>query len=791
MAASESLDELVRQLHSAGLAPDARSLADALWLARWATPSAGAPPVPGRRSPGSRWQPPAPPRDVPPPASAEPEDEPGAPPRQVLRPVDPAPYSLPILPELHRALRPLQRHRGTARPSGLALDEQATAELRARTGLLTPVFSASRRRRTATMQLLLDSSSSMVVWERTAQELFQALAQCGAFHDVRLHRMYTTEDGGRAPGPGRPGARPWGPAQHLCDPTGATFTLVLSDCAGPAWRSGGAQRLLHDLARVGAPLAVLQPLPQRLWSRTVLDPRPGTLRLRPGPGLRLDFRPDAGPSTEHPGPAVPVLPLSAEALGMWANLLTGTTPLQIRGAAARVGPGRPAAGPARAAWRARSAAERVGRFRAGASPAAQRLAVLLSAAPLVLPVMQVVQRRLLPDTGPGELAELLLSGLLSHSNPEGTQDTAWYDFSPGVREKLLQLLDRERAVSVLRVCSDYVEQNLGRGVRNFPELAMEHLATGDATAGATVPRAGEEDVPAPFAAVAAGVVRRFTTPVVPEPPEPYDRRLARARALLNAVEGDGGAQALGRLAVAVELLRGLTGPESGPAPHAEDEPSAEQRAEAATALGRALLLLWQRQPAPGLLEEAERAASIAVAAVAGRPPEAWHGRAGHLRGRVWRALAAEDGRTAEHAEARGRLLVRAERELDQAARLLGLETDDGLDAELERVDILLELWELDQQDLHPLYEARGGLRTLAAARTFWASRMTDVHRRLGQVLLALAGAVSGAEQAQEYAADAVAELTRALDLLIAEPDGPGRADALLRELAEARARCAR
>lgn len=71
-----------------------------------------------------------------------------------------------------------------------------------------------------------------------------------------------------------------------------------------------------------------------------------------------------------------------------------------------------------------SSLQLVSRFRSAASPAAGQLAVYLAAAPLYLPVMQLVQRTMLPNSGPSELAEVLLSGLLTRSRSQGGSGAA-------------------------------------------------------------------------------------------------------------------------------------------------------------------------------------------------------------------------------------------------------------------------------------------------------------------------------------------------------------------------------
>ncbi|MCF3963908.1 SAV_2336 N-terminal domain-related protein, partial [Streptomyces fuscigenes] len=202
----------------------------------------------------------------------------------------PSASALPGTLQLQRALRPLQRYRGPNAPVETTLDEAATADLSARAGgLVVPVYRASTRAE-VDLQLVMDVSSSMLVWQRLLIELEDIFSHLGAFRDVRVRYLHQGPDGEPAVSTHLdPRAAALGPAERLSDPTGSRITVLVSDCAGPLWYSGQAHRLLHRLSRQ-APVAVLQPLPQRLWGRTGLPVTYGVLARGEGAGsaaLRL------------------------------------------------------------------------------------------------------------------------------------------------------------------------------------------------------------------------------------------------------------------------------------------------------------------------------------------------------------------------------------------------------------------------------------------------------------------------------------------------------------------------
>ncbi|MEV5545263.1 tetratricopeptide repeat protein [Streptomyces sp. NPDC052309] len=560
------LDELIGRLRRAGLDLTAEDVADAVWLARRL---GGAPPRaadrPGPAPSGSSGSGP----DTPPPQAPPAPGTDGAPrptatgpapsvPVPLRTPVGttgrphgdgahatfpvraPAATALPGLHGLEKALRILGRYRVTAATGDGGIDEEATAERAAAGGIVLPVLKPARSRR-CDIRLLMDTGPAMAVWGQLVEELRQACQQSGAFAAVRVHHLYADAAGnpviGTAP---RPGRRPrLRSPDELHDPTGRSVTLLISDCVGPLWQTGGAQRLLRDWPR-SSPLAVVQPLPPRLWGRTALPAEPGLL-LRPAElGGRLVFRPDEEPWEEPDAAAtaVPVLQPTPEAFETWARLLSGTGPTSERAWAAWTRPGTAPAVPVTPGAAARSDDDLLRAFRATASPGALRLAVYLAAAPLTLPVMQLVQRAMLPDTGPMELAEVLLGGLLRQV--PGTEEQPCFTYPGRVQDLLLSSLDQDAAGLVLKHCSAYVERRFGKGTRNFAALAAVRLAGHDSGDDAGPlpddpgPRSADSAESELFARIPARVLRFYLPDLAtPEPVTEAERLLGQWRTLAD------------------------------------------------------------------------------------------------------------------------------------------------------------------------------------------------------------------------------------------------------------------
>ncbi|RGC69985.1 hypothetical protein C5N14_06125 [Micromonospora sp. MW-13] len=510
---------LVGALRGLDLDVQPRELADALWLARFlpgggppgeartpvpstdpadAEPTEPADPTPERTAPDRLPTPRTPltgPRSTPTPDSDGASDPvrwvrlhvPGPARRTAGTGGAGLPVRAPAPPALDtralaRSLRPLRRR--VPDPHTLALDEEATATRVVEQGLWVPVLRPTSQP-WFDLTLAVDTGASMAVWRPLVADLELALTRLGAFRHVRRVRLPSGAEPrltiGPADGPGGPGHS----TRELLDPRGRQLILVVSDCAGPQWHDGSMFRTLQTWARHET-VAILQPLPQRMWRRSGLVPVRGRLTATEGDSAnrRLRFvprqwRPGAGLRGLVP---VPVLQIQPDWLAGWARL-TGTGAGTIDAVVTlppQPGPPAPAEpvdGPPQD-----EAARRLSRFLATASPEALRLATQLADLPVTLPIMRLVQQASAVPAHPAHLAEVLLGGLLVRQ-PDPAGDLR-FDFHQGIRPMLRDLLLHTDLLHLRHEIARFLARQMGISMREFAAaLSAPAGVAGDAGLG--------------------------------------------------------------------------------------------------------------------------------------------------------------------------------------------------------------------------------------------------------------------------------------------------------------------
>ncbi|WP_406065041.1 SAV_2336 N-terminal domain-related protein [Micromonospora sp. NBC_00860] len=478
-----TIDRLRDAIVAAGGDPTARDLAETLWLGHHLRPRAPA------VQPGPAADAPAEPEPVDDALDDAPAPLSGADPAPApVPPRPPTPTSLHVPPSrtgtataaevavprsialadrlgFQRSLRPLMRRVPNRRLD--VLDEEATVRAVAEHMLAEQPWRAvltPSTERWLDAAVVVDSTASMTLWRDLATSVADTLASSGVFRQVsrwRLHGDDAAVDAVLSSWRGE-ARRP----AELIDPTGRRVIIVISDCVHRIWHTGAAGAFLHRWARHG-PVSILQPLPERMWSRTGGRTVVGALSApRPGaPNTDLRFAAfDGLPASD--GTVVPVLEISPRWVGRWTRLLSGTT--AVTAAVTVVTGERTPSMPVRERV-APSPTDRVRHFRSSASPEAFRLAGYVAMSEPVLPVIRYIQHAMFRSAPPSQLAEVLLSGLLRVVDGQAGR----YRFVEGVQPLLLDTLQRPdlfRAGELLDELSQAVQARVGVARDHFTAL---------------------------------------------------------------------------------------------------------------------------------------------------------------------------------------------------------------------------------------------------------------------------------------------------------------------------------
>lgn len=364
----------------------------------------------------------------------------------------PSVYALPGRLEIGRAMRPFKQYRRSNRDR--AFDAEATIKHFCDTELLVPITAPVNERWFGDLALVADGSETMVVWEQTIDALHELLAHHGAFSRVSRWTLTGTDAAVQLTTP--TGLR-HGPSA-LVDFGARRLTMVLTDCLGSMWQSDAAWAALREWGRF-TPVVIAQLLPPRLWPATALGEVDVVIsahrRGAPNRQLRLSvpWWWDEDGQPEHP---IPVVTLDGASLGSFARMVMGDEGVEIVGVIADP-------------WQ-RTAAElepasaephaRVASFRTTVSDQASRLATLLSAIEVTLPVARLLLDELIPHGSQVHLAEVLAGGLLSPP-PAAEARSGVYAFGPGVREELQRSLTTTDTIEIWRAVAGYLEKATG------------------------------------------------------------------------------------------------------------------------------------------------------------------------------------------------------------------------------------------------------------------------------------------------------------------------------------------
>ena len=371
---------------------------------------------------------------------------------------------------LLQALRPLLGRRRN--PLSLQLNEAATVDYYAEARLIVPVMQPCLEPWFDEVILLVDGGVSMQVWHKMAYELRHVLASSQIFAAVRLVFVNGKELGLNGE-----------PVSLQMVPNSCSLLLILSDAAGRHWWDGRMFVALETWGQL-RPTMLMQMLPMWHWQRTALaaGDRVSLTNTKAAAAnsayiaSRLDWWEEESRLTN--GFSLPVITSERGGLGTWSAMVMGnqeyaSTGVLLPNQAERQDRLNAFLGDRKLDEQQTlsndsSAMEQLWQaFRQVASPQAQRLLMVMAAAPvLTLPVMALLKEAKIPEsTTPLPIAEILVSSLvLRKPGQEGISDPdqLQFELQPQMAELLVGRLSVGDRLDVLHSVTALVEKRWNR-----------------------------------------------------------------------------------------------------------------------------------------------------------------------------------------------------------------------------------------------------------------------------------------------------------------------------------------
>ena len=381
----------------------------------------------------------------------------------------PAATAIPHRRAISRALRPLNRK--VPSRTKKVLDRDQTITQSAEEEFCIPVLKPALQR-WLDVVLIVETSPAYGIWQKTIKEFKNLLLLQGIFRDVKC--WYANFEGDRLVFRSQQGSIR--SPKELIILTGDRLILILSDCVSSAWYSDAWSDWIKYWGKYH-PVTVLQMLPSSFWRRTALgqmdsvwlnSKMPGWLN-RPCNQASIWNRESATPwDDEEISEAfpLPIVTLDPYALEVWAKGISGTSSTELAGVDLQAldYPGNNST----SSVTPESSEQLFEQFMATASSTARRLAALLSAVPIQLPIIRLVQRSLLAmDSNAVHVAEIFFSGILHKIKDHQDPEKRLYDFEPELRAKFRQTLPKQEIINVIDRISIYIARRVGVSLNQF------------------------------------------------------------------------------------------------------------------------------------------------------------------------------------------------------------------------------------------------------------------------------------------------------------------------------------
>lgn len=333
-------------------------------------------------------------------------------------------------------------------------DEITTINYKANTGILNPFFKA-KKQKLYTLYLFIDYSSSMNVWKEMINE-YTKLLSSGIFKSVKY--VYVNSNNSKTLFYKDKKLNTLFSPKEITNFHNDKLIFVLTDMLSNGWKNGDALNIVAKLYK-SIPVYIVQMLPYRLWRTTALKKASITtfnsIQYYPigdSYNSEIDHLLKSLNTEKQKILKLPIVSFDLAYLKVIGKTLKANEDNKIDGAIFNLENTQNDVFIAET--KVLTGQEKVEYFFANASPKAQELAKCLSAVQFNLPIMRMIQEKVLKESSNIYIAEVINSGLVNnHDNI--------LEFNDDVCDVLYKLLGRERALEIAYKNSDYIQENLG------------------------------------------------------------------------------------------------------------------------------------------------------------------------------------------------------------------------------------------------------------------------------------------------------------------------------------------
>jgi len=299
------------------------------------------------------------------------------------------------------ALRHFRQKKIATHPN--QLDEEKIADYLSSTKIFKPFYQKSYTKRFS-LTLIIDSSPTMEIWESVIDDFIKSIQKYYIFNDIIIYylddKLYTTQDQTKKPNPH------WYKHKSKDD-----LIWILSDMVSPTWEKG---EILAHIAQWQkyALVAIIQMLPKRLWNATKLldasiDKFQSTQKFSSNPKLYsrteaiLQHEEDVGEYFK-----IPIINFTQNSIDAYGSMMRLLSHSFVDGA---IFENEDFEGEYHSSTTqsTKSLEQRLRNFYKYASTPAKELLELLAVVPLSIPIIKLVQQKLLPTAPKSTLAKYL------------------------------------------------------------------------------------------------------------------------------------------------------------------------------------------------------------------------------------------------------------------------------------------------------------------------------------------------------------------------------------------------